>query len=250
MQLIEDHKYLDPDELLYLPFLYDEEKKIKQPGFKETQDFMSIGNFMHAPNEDAVLQLKTVIWPEIKRQLPNAQLHIYGSYCKQKHVQWHNDKEGFLVHGSIKEASEAFHGKRVLLAPLRYGAGLKGKIFDAMTFGMPVCTSKMGAEGMYGNLPPNGLIAQNDTDFIENAVQLYSNQQLWEQSQHHGTVLLNERFTYSAFAKAFQEKIRSLVKHKKTHEASFERNLLNYHSFRHLKFKSRWIEEKAGNKKA
>lgn len=251
MDLLVNEFQIPADRLFYLPILVDTTQNItSRSSFDQTQDFISIGNFMHAPNEDAVWQLKKYIWPELRKQLPKARLHIYGSYCKEKHYNWHNEKEGFLVHGRADLVSQAFYRKRILLAPLRYGAGLKGKIFDAIQYGVPVVTTAIGAEGIFNNLTSKYFIAQDNSDFIEKAVQLYSDPSLWEQSRREETTVLRERFNYSAFAKAFIQHIHSLNENKSTNENAFSEKLLNYHSYQHLKFKSKWIEEKEKHKKS
>src|SRR5690606_5256469 len=86
--------------LVYLPFMLDEiseENIIKLSKFKERQHFITIGNFLHEPNYNAVLYLKNTIWPLIKKQLPSAEIHIYGAYASQKVNQLHNEKQGFII---------------------------------------------------------------------------------------------------------------------------------------------------------
>ncbi len=144
----------------------------------------------------------------------------------------------------MDRVEDAFHNKRILLAPLRYGAGLKGKIFDAMIHGVPVCTSEVGAEGMYIHGAPNGLVSKNDLEFIDNAIQLYLDQELWNSCQQQGFELLSGGYNRDAFAKALKAKTSRLILSNTLSTKSFEQKLLNYHSFRHLKFKSRWIEVK------
>jgi glycosyltransferase involved in cell wall biosynthesis len=250
MDLLKDNFQIAADQLFYLPLLHDvSQTEFTSSIFEESQDFMSIGNFMHAPNEDAVWQLKKHIWPEIRKQLPKANLHIYGSYCQEKHFNWHNEKEGFLVHGMIEHATQAFQNKRVLLAPLRFGAGLKGKIFDAMQYGIPFTTTTIGAEGILNDYKHDG-IGMNTSDFIDKSIQLYTNSELWQVSQQNSFQLLEDQFDYSTFAEAFIHKVRSLSNDFKTDTTSFHRDLLNYHSYQHLKFKSKWIEEKERHKKS
>jgi hypothetical protein len=91
--------------VFHLPFMLPAPTKINElTSFEERQHFISIGNFRHAPNWDAVLQLKTDIWPKIRKRLPKAELHIYGAYPPPKATQLHNAKEGFLVKGWAENA--------------------------------------------------------------------------------------------------------------------------------------------------
>src|SRR5690625_7127154 len=88
------------------------------------------------------------IWPFIRKHVPDSRFHIIGSYPSQRVLQLHNEREGLLVHGRAGSAQEVVQKAKVLLAPLRFGAGLKGKLLDAMRWGTPTVTTEIGAEGM------------------------------------------------------------------------------------------------------
>ncbi|MCH8496401.1 MAG: glycosyltransferase family 4 protein, partial [Balneolales bacterium] len=124
------------------------------PDFAQRRNFVSIGNFLHDPNTDAVRQLKSTIWPLIRSRLPEAELHIYGAYVNESVLQMHNPREGFIVKGRAEDALETIKNYRVLLAPLRFGAGIKGKLIDAMRTGTPSVTTRIASEGLVtkGNL--------------------------------------------------------------------------------------------------
>ncbi|ARN77003.1 hypothetical protein BST97_02745 [Nonlabens spongiae] len=246
MNLLQETFSIKPETIFYLPLLHEHHKEICRPPFEETADFVHIGNFKHAPNEDAVWQLKKHIWPQIRTQLPKAKLHIYGSYASQKHLQWHQPKDGFLVHGYAESIEQAFAGKRVLLAPLRFGAGIKGKIFDAMHYGVPVCTTQIGAEGIADEETFCGRISGSEEAFTNNAIELYTSKSCWELSQNKGAKLLNEFFEYSAFAKAFHQRIQKLQSASRSARA-LEEHMLDFHGLEHLKFKGKWIAEKTKN---
>ena len=157
------HFFSVPKQLLdYSPFL--KVQRVEQhvlPCFSERQHFISIGNFRHEPNWDAVLYLKHAIWPLIRAQLPQAELHIYGAYPPPKVTQLHNPKQGFCVKGWADDALIVMQQARVCLAPLRFGAGIKGKLMDAMRCGTPSITTNIGAESMHGDLVWGGLIEKN-----------------------------------------------------------------------------------------
>ena len=130
---------------------------------------MAIGNFLHAPNWDATLQLKQIIWPEIRKTIPDAQLHVYGAYASEKVLQLHNPKEGFYVKRRAEDAKEVISKAKVLLAPLRFGAGLKGKFIDAMQCGTPSVTTQIGAEAMQGDFTWGGAIEDDVYAFAKAA---------------------------------------------------------------------------------
>src|SRR5699024_8756338 len=114
-----------------------------------------------------VLQLKK-IWREIRKKMPRTELHIYGAYAPQQVLELHCEKEGFIIKGWAENVEEVMKQYRLQLAPIRFGAGLKGKIIDGMRFGVPSITTEIGAEGI-GNI--EGLIAKTEEDFIEKTIQ-------------------------------------------------------------------------------
>jgi|GEM_PF-766458 len=119
------------------------------PPFSERRHFVTIGNFRHPPNRDSVVRLKRDIWPEIRRLAPGLELHVYGAYPASRDMEIHAPREGFFMKGPwAGEVRDLLSRYRVLLAPLRFGAGIKGKILDAWSAGTPVVASDIGAEGM------------------------------------------------------------------------------------------------------
>ena len=119
--------------LYYLPFLFDEiteSQQKKWQSFEDREHFVFIGNFFHKPNVDAVLTLKNKVWTAIRKQLPKAEIRIYGAYVNQQIQELHNKKEGFIVKGFVEDANEVVENAKVVLAPLNYGAGIKGKLTE------------------------------------------------------------------------------------------------------------------------
>lgn len=247
MELLTTTFKVDASILHYLPFLtmpLTSEITNNYPKFSERSHFMSIGNFLHEPNWQTVLQLKKS-WKSIKKALPDAELHIYGAYVTEKAKQLHNEKEGFLVKGRAKSVEEVFSTARVLLAPIPYGAGLKGKLLDSMLYGLPNVTTAMGAEAMFGNLDWNGYISLNEEDFIEKAIDLYQNEAVWKYSQENGVQLINNRFNISLFEKGFIDKVNKILENTINHRNNnFLGQIFQYKTLQSTKFMSKWIELK------
>ena len=248
MKILTDVFKIDAVILHYLPFLLDEiqENEFDNfPSFAERQNFISIGNFRHEPNWNAVLYLKESIWPLIKKQLPNAQLHIYGSYVTEKAMNLHNEKDGFLIKGRAENAIEVIKNARVLLAPIRFGAGIKGKLTDAMLAGTPSVTTSIGAESMHGDLPWNGKIADNPIDFANAAVALYTNELDWYLAQKNGVAIVNVRFNKKIYGQLFIDKIIDVKINLNNHRANnFIGQMLQMQTLKSTKYLSKWIEEK------
>ena len=242
--LIEKFKF-DENILFYLP-LFAEAKK-SETSFSERKNFISIGNFFHEPNWHTVLQLKK-LWKDIKKQLPEAEIHIYGAYASEKVFQLHNEKEGFIIKGKAESVETVFKTAKVLLAPIPFGAGIKGKLLESMQFGLPNVTSTIGAEAMHGNFEWNGFITDNENEFIEKAVLLYQDENLWRKSQENGFNIIENRFKKELFEPNFIHKIQEISENLESHRnQNFLGQILQHHTLQSTKYLSKWIEEK--NKK-
>ncbi|MBJ2174928.1 glycosyltransferase family 4 protein [Aureibaculum sp. A20] len=247
-QLLIDHFKIPETILIELPFMLDDLSKdtlFEKPTFDERHDFISIGNFRHEPNWQSVLYLKKTIWPLIRKQLPNSKLFIYGSYPSQKVTDLHNEKEGFIVKGRADDAHKVVSNARVLLTPLQIGAGLKGKLIDAMLNGTPSVTTTIGAEGMHNNLSWNGFINDNPKTFADKAVQLYSNRDIWEQLQQHGIEIINSIYSKKQLSEKLSERIIKIHQDLDLHrDQNFMGSMLQHHTMKSTKYLSKWIEEK------
>ena len=248
MELLESAFKIDKALLHYLPFLLEPigDTEIKElPSFENRKDFVFIGNFLHEPNWNAVQYLKEMIWPLIKKQVPQAVLNVYGAYPSQKVAQLHNSKDGFLIMGRASDAQEVVKEARVVLAPLRFGAGIKGKLLEAMQCGTPSITTSIGSESMHGDLPWNGFVADDVADFVDVAVQLYQDKTIWGTAQKNGITIINQRYFKGLFETDFSIKIEFLRSNLQQHRMSnFMGAMLQHHTLKSTKYMSRWIEEK------
>ena len=245
MNLLIEKFRIDENILFYLP-LFGEVKK-PETSFSERKNFISIGNFLHEPNWQTVLQLKK-LWKNIKNQLPEAEIHIYGAYASEKVFQLHNEKEGFIIKGRAENVESVFNQAKILLAPIPFGAGIKGKLLESMQFGLPNVTSAVGAEAMHGNLDWNGFITDNETEFVEKAVLLYQDENLWRKSQENGFKIIKNRFKKELFEPHFIHKIQEISENLESHRnQNFLGQILQHHTLQSTKYLSKWIEEK--NKK-
>ena len=247
MKLLKEVFKIDKNLLFHLPFLLDkiDNKTIENwKPFEERNDFIFIGNFFHQPNVDAVLQLKS-IWKNIRKQLPKVELHIYGAYTTQQINQLQNKKERFLIKGFAEDAIKIVKSARVVLAPLRFGAGIKGKLTEAMICGTPSTTTSIGAEGMHDNSPWNGFIEDDFEEYSKKAVELYSNKKLWKQSQQNGIEIINQLYDKDKLSQPFIDRIIQLKQNLETHRTqNFLGNLLQHQTIQATKYMSKWIEEK------
>jgi len=248
MDLLQSVFKIDNQLLYYLPLLLEpiDVSTIQNlPSFEDRKNFVFIGNFLHEPNWNAVQYLKETIWPLIRKQMPEAVLQIYGAYPSQKVLQLHQPKECFYIMGRANDAQEVVQNARVVLAPLRFGAGIKGKLLEAMQCGTPSVTTTIGAESMSGNLPWNGFIADDAQVFADKAVELYQDKNLWLKSQQNGFEIIGKRYLKSLFADDFMQHILKTQTHLKQHRLhNFMGTMLQHHTLTSTKYMSRWIEEK------
>ena len=234
--------------LIYLPFLLDSiDQSVfnSYPIFENREHFMTIGNIKHEPNWNAIIFLKTTIWPLIRNKLPKAQLHIFGAYTTEKVRQLHNQKEGFIIKGRANSTEEVFVNSKVCLAPLQFGAGLKGKLIEAMQFGTPSVTTSIGAEAMHDELPWNGFITDDPEEFAKKAIELYQNRSLWIEAQQNGIAIINRCYPKEKYQSFLFNSIISIQKDIEKHRLhNFTGIMLMHHTIQSTKYLSKWIEEK------
>lgn len=241
-------QYRMPKQLLcHLPFMLEAKAATHpQHSFEQRQHFISIGNFRHAPNWDAVLYLKQ-LWPQIRQQLPKAELHIYGAYLPPKAQALHKPEQGFCIKGWAEDALEVMGQARVCLAPLRFGAGLKGKLLDAMQTATPSITSSVGAEGMAAAADWPGRVCDDDSEFVDAAVQLYRDQAQWTAASEQSQLVL-QSFTSDEQAQKLLQCLQlwleptQLAQHR---QGNFIGAMLTHHHHKSTQYMSQWIEAKS-----
>ena len=248
MNLLTQQFKIDPKFLLYLPFLLDtisDTTKAQIPTYEHRSNFMIIGNFLHKPNTDAILHLKKSIWPVIRKALPKSEVHIYGAYSSEKSLQLHNEDEGFIVKGGVEEVDPIMKNYKVCLAPLRYGAGLKGKVFDAIKNGTPCMMSQIAAEGIFKIKDASFLIENDPIEFANKAVALYTNSNTWAKARQKGFEILRTKFDKQLFELNFKEQLNHIKSNRVSHrESNIIGQVLSHQSMKSTKYMSKWIEEK------
>ena len=260
IEILKNTFNVSEDLLLYLPFMYKpldkEECNTKWPGYNEREHFVTIGNFRHAPNWDSVLYLKNNIWPLIRKKLKTAELHIYGSYPPKKAQQLHNPKQGFYIKGWAEDALETLSQYRICLSPLRFGAGMKGKLADAMLTGTPSVTTTIGAESMvidiehrgYSAADWPGYIEDNNEKLAQSAIRLYYDETQWQEKQNNIFTIVNTVFNKEKNEKHFVDKFNTIANNLEKHRnKNFTGKMLRHHTMKSAMYMSQWIEAK--NKK-
>jgi glycosyltransferase involved in cell wall biosynthesis len=243
MELLTVNYHVPKERLMYLPMWSDSVSMINN--FTERKHYMFIGNFMHEPNWDCVRHLKNEVWPSIRKKLPHSELHIYGAYPTDKVFQLNNEKEGFIIKGRAEDVNEICQNYRLMIAPLRFGAGVKGKFIDAMRNGLPSITTTIGAESMIEKEDWPGYVSDEIQDIITNAIEIYSNEQYWNDLSKKAFKIHNEKFTDKKWSEIFLEKVIDYIQNQQSiRQNNFTGAMLMHHTQQSTKFMSRWIELK------
>lgn len=248
VDLLENEFLVSPQRLFYLPF---QEQKVGQdytkllPSFEERQNFVFIGNFVHEPNWRTVELLKQKVWPAIRKRLPGTEIHIYGAYPTEKVFQLHKPKEGFLIKGRAVDARDTLRQYRLLLAPIPFGAGAKGKLVDAMVSGTPSICSPIAVESMQDNEEWGGYVEEDLLAFVEKSVDLYSDAISWKIKQEVGITIFNRLCADNSYSEALlfrSEEMANSLEDVRTQ--NFMGQILMHHSLQSTKYMSLWIEAK------
>ena len=174
------HYAIPTNQLLYMPILSSRTTgKNDWVRSQEPMNAFFIGNFRHAPNRDAVQFLRYYLWPSIHQSLNDRGLHgiechIYGAYMDAEMERLHDPSINFHMKGRVDDVFSIMATYQVLLAPLRFGAGVKGKILDALWADLPIITTPIGSEGLSVHLDGAefpGYVARTVAEFKKAAVQ-------------------------------------------------------------------------------
>lgn len=177
--------------------------------YEETSDLLFIGNFNHPPNRDAIQFFCAEIFPIILRKLPDVKLYIVGNNPPEEIKALSSNQ--IKVTGYVSDLSPYFKKSRISVNPLRYGAGMKGKIGEALSWGLPVVTTSIGAEGMDLVDGEEALIADSPEEFSQKVIQLYQDPNLWKKLSDNGKRKVEANWT----PEVIREKLEDIFEFKK-----------------------------------
>jgi GT2 family glycosyltransferase/glycosyltransferase involved in cell wall biosynthesis len=164
--------------------------------FAERHDLVFVGGFQHPPNTDAVSWFARDVFPLIRTELPNVRFHVIGSNVPDA-IRALAD-EHVIVHGYIEDITPYMDGCRVSVAPLRYGAGVKGKVNLAMSYGLPVVATTIAVEGMHVNAGTDVLVGDDAARFAAMVVLVYRDEVLWSTLSANGLANVERHFSFAA----------------------------------------------------
>jgi hypothetical protein len=170
-----------------------------EPPLSTRQGLMLIGHYLHAPNVDAALHFGSAILPLVRRQAPGTRFLVVGSSPTPELRALASD--GIVVTGHVPDAAPYFDASRVFVAPLRFGAGIKGKICQSLSLGLPVVTTSVGAEGMGLVHGETALIADDPQAFAEQVLRLCRDDDLWRALAAAGKRYVEQRYARAIVAR-------------------------------------------------
>jgi len=186
-----------------IKFLHDEDPSLKIAivpnihteshsivDFDGRKNMMFLGGFIHGPNIDAVKYLVHDIWPKIKNKLPETKLYIVGSNPTNEIKQLAS--EDIIVTGYVKDLTPYYNECKLMLAPLRFGSGVKGKLTQSLARGLPIISTTIAAEGINLIDGKNCMISDDSNEFVSKVIEVYTNEKLWQDLSQNGINLAKD----------------------------------------------------------
>lgn len=176
--------------------------------FKERAHLLFLGNLAHRPNADAVHHLMRDIFPLVKKSLPGVKLYIVGDNVTPEIAAYAAPDVEVL--GYVPDVEPLFRSCRLMVVPLRYGAGIKGKLGESLAYGLPVVTTTIGAEGFGIKDGVEALIADEPQAFASAVVRGYEQEDLWERLAEQGRRHIEKHFTPEVVAEIINASLREI----------------------------------------
>ena len=165
--------------------------------FAQRRDVVFVGGFRHPPNVDAVRWFVQDVLPRVRAREPELRFHCIGGHVPAD-VQALGERPGVVIHGHVPDIDPYLEGCRVAVAPLRYGAGVKGKVNLSMAHGQPVVATSTAVEGMHLRDGHDVLVADDADGFADAVLRLYGDEALWQALAEHGRDNVRAHFSLDA----------------------------------------------------
>jgi glycosyltransferase involved in cell wall biosynthesis len=177
--------------------------------FAERKDLFFVGGYQHPPNIDAAQWFVGSVWPLIRQELPDVRFHLIGSKAPEQVRALAGN--GVVFQGYVEDLEPWLDGCRLAVAPLRYGAGIKGKVNISMSRGQPVVATPAAVEGMFARSGHDVLVADSAADFAAAVVRLYRDEDLWNRISAGGLDNVRKYFSVDTARLGLQELLKALA---------------------------------------
>lgn len=234
-----------PDSKVVRLGLIGEHSPFAKRDYSDRRDIVFLGNYRHPPNQDAARLLKRR-WPKLREKL-GCELHLIGAHGDADLQALDDPRLGFRVIGAVENLDETLSRYRIMLAPLRSGAGQKGKLLDALRCGVPFVTTSIGAEGM--DLPREFCFEFGEKttwkDWDEAALKLYTDERIWNQAREAGFSCLERFFSPKQRRLSFESQILTSLRGRESlRRKDWLGAMVRQEERLSKRYLSRWIEAK------
>lgn len=192
----------------FLPLVFSEQNDTQNRPVFGSHDMVFIGNFNHTPNGDAVRWFAKDILPLILNQLPDARFHIVGANPPKDIAELAS--QSIIIHGFVEDLDSLLSSMNVSVVPLRFGAGMKGKVGSALRCGLPVISTSIGCEGMSLETGDGTIIADSLEAFSESVIQALTSETLWNALSDKGKAACEKLWGKQAALERFEEILADL----------------------------------------
>lgn len=216
--------------------------------FDARKDLVFIGNFRHAPNYSTVEHLRFKIWPKLRKKFKLHQLdvncQIYGAYTSKKVQTLESKSLGFYINGFADCQFKVLSEARLLVAPITFGAGVKGKLIDAMMVNTPSVTTPLGIEGIT-DLNWSGVNAGSEEEFIESCFELYTSRTHWTIASEQSQVVVEKQCRTKDIETKFIKTLEMAHKNKALNRSNnYLQKIFSHHHLQSSHYMTQWIEAK------
>ena len=201
MELLKQYDSMASIRHIRLPYL----TSTRNPDFDETNSIIFLGGFGHRPNVDSILYFVSEVWPVVHKLDPSIELVIAGSNCTKEISDLASEATKIKIVGFVDQIEDLIQQNRISIAPLLYGAGVKGKVIQSLSLGIPVVASTIAAEGTGLVDGLNILVSDTPSDMAEKIVLLYNNKSLWESLQKMGKQFVESEHSPDRTHQLFKE---------------------------------------------
>ena len=182
----------------------------REAGFSARKDLIFIGGFQHPPNLDAILYFVQSIYPLVKLEIPDVKLFIVGSKPPSEILDLTSDRS-VIVTGYVADLAPYFNQCRLSVAPIRYGAGVKGKVISSLSYGLPVVATAIACEGIDLEDEVDVLTADDPAEFAKKVVRLYTDSKLWNKLSQGGFEKVSRDYSVAGTKSFFEQLFASLL---------------------------------------
>lgn len=173
------------------------------PGFGQREGILFVGNFRHPPNADGLQWFLESIWPIVNSKNPDIRLNIIGADAPEQ-LQRMSEGKNVSFHGHVSDIEKHIDSARINIAPLRYGAGAKGKISQPLASGLPSIATRVAADGMHLVHGESILLADTAEAFANAIIRLYEDESQWILLSNNAYTIAEKHFSQTAIQNAIK----------------------------------------------